>query len=863
MSSSPLRFPRLLRALALLLPGVLLAACDSGPSGPVVQSVRVQAPAPEIVVGASMQLSATPLDASGQPVSGQSVIWSSSSDAVAQVDGAGRVSGVSVGSVTVRANVAGVTGSISVSVIPVPVASVEVSPATFELVRGEERFLEVTLRDAQGRVLEDRPISFQSADPNIATVSVAGRVLGVRAGQTLIVVSSGGVQAAVQVRILPADEPVISSLSVSSIREGLDFDIRGERFSPAPELNTVRIGGELTVVTEAEPTRLRVRAPSSLCLPLGGVSLTVEVGGDLSPPFVTTFEGGQALSMAPGEFRLFTEAGSDRCLRFASTSGNERYIIGIQSVAGNAATVTALQVQGLIPVGAVGSPAPAPMAPQGIAFSDLVASQLMATTSELQRRQRHEQAEEGLRIREAEAMQGMIFPADRFSPPGMAALATPPAPVAATVQVGDTVRLNIPDLTPGKSICQDAIPIQAVVRRVGSRSIWVEDIRNPLPGLMAGDYQGLGNQYDDRIIPPLASTFGAPTDRDRNGRIVIVISEQVNRFGGILGFVVSSDFFPRVGPANQSCPASNEGEYFYTVAPDPTGVIPVAAGQSAVRYSVERFREELPRLVAHETAHVIQFGRRYETPGATSFGSIWELEGQAVLAEEVVGWAETGLGPRQNLGFSVAFNEGNREPFDWFSQRFADLARFYGFRNQESRTADAPGACGWMGRREVSGACDYTRLPYGVSWSFLRWLSDHKGPQFTQGERELQQKLVEARVAGFPAFEEILGEPIAPLLAYWSASLYTDGRVPAGASPLLSFPSWDLRGIEARLFPTARLQPRAFGFTGFSLAQPLAAGSTVYLLLDGAGRPHHAIRARTANGGALPAHVQIWAVRLQ
>jgi len=884
---------------AALVLTLVLAACDAGPSEPQVASVRVDAPSPAVVVGETLQLTAVPLDAGGSPIQGLPVIWSSSAEQVLQVDGSGRVTGVSVGSATVRAQVGGVTGSRTLEVIPVPVASIVVNPPRLEITRGAEFLLDVTLRDAAGNALSDRVVLFESGNPQVATVSVSGQVLGVRVGSTGITVRSGGVTAVVPVTVLPGDEPVIESLSVGVVREGEELVILGRQFSPSAPLNTVRFAGALALVLEAEATRLRVRLPALICAPSGVIDVTVEAGGDESPVFRVPFETDDEVTLAPGEFRLFP-AGEPPCLRLGETAAATSYLVGVQSASGIASLVTPVSVTGIraqVAVSTAAGPgggaeafgeagvgpstATAPsraMArePSGTPFASIVETRVAASFPRARLLERHEHAERNLREREARLVGDLVQSGALSTRTGVAMATTAaastgspsaPAQVPASAQVGDTFTVNIPDIRPDVSFCQEAIPVQTVVRRVGSGSIWLEDVANPTPGLSPSDYALLGNQFDALTLPGLTSHFGAPTDIDSNGRIVIVISQQVNRFGGILGFVVASDFFPSTG--SNSCPASNEGEYYYSVTPDPSGQIPEPPDGNAVRLSLDAFRALTPRLAAHEVTHIIQFGRRLQTPGATAFASVWELEGQAVLAEEVIGFRSLGLGPRQNLGFIVAFNTADHSPTDWFSNAFVDLALYYGFESRESRESRAPAACGWLSR-DVSGPCGrvanddrpYRRLPYGVSWSFLRWLSDHRGDRFAGGEEELHRRLVEATVAGFPALVQVLGEPVPPLLAYWAASLYTDGRLPPGSDPLLFFPSWDLRDIDSRLVPTAHLQPVERGFQAFTLEQPVAAGSTLYTRLSGSGHPGFAFRAASPGGMPLPSHMQLWVVRL-
>ncbi|HEX5870827.1 MAG TPA: Ig-like domain-containing protein, partial [Longimicrobium sp.] len=118
-------------ALAAAL--LALAACDGGGGGaPPTQSrpvatVTVTGPASSVAAGATLQLTAAPVDASGRAVSATAA-WSSTADGVATVGASGLVTGVAPGTATIRAVAGGVEGSMQVTVTPAPVASVAVAP---------------------------------------------------------------------------------------------------------------------------------------------------------------------------------------------------------------------------------------------------------------------------------------------------------------------------------------------------------------------------------------------------------------------------------------------------------------------------------------------------------------------------------------------------------------------------------------------------------------------------------------------------------------------------------------------------------------------------------------------------------------
>jgi len=82
-----------------------------------VASVTVTPASASVAVGATVQLTATPKDANGNPLTGRVITWSSSKTAIATVSGSGLVTGVAAGGpVTITATSEGRSGSAAVTV---------------------------------------------------------------------------------------------------------------------------------------------------------------------------------------------------------------------------------------------------------------------------------------------------------------------------------------------------------------------------------------------------------------------------------------------------------------------------------------------------------------------------------------------------------------------------------------------------------------------------------------------------------------------------------------------------------------------------------------------------------------------------
>jgi hypothetical protein len=431
------------------------------------------------------------------------------------------------------------------------------------------------------------------------------------------------------------------------------------------------------------------------------------------------------------------------------------------------------------------------------------------------------------------------------------------------VTVGDTLPFMVPDLDSG-DFCDNFFDITTVVRVVGTKGIWLEDVANPTPGYSVADFQSLSDQLDDPIYDKDVEYFGAPSDLDANSRIVVVVSERVNDRGTTLGFVVSSDMFPNAAQPT-GCPSSNESEVYYAKAPDPTG----SACPGCTEYPVSEAILDAPFLIAHEFAHIIQFGRRIESLTAIDFQGRWELEGQATFAEEVVGYAFEGKSSGQNYGLSEALSLDDLSDVDWFSNGFIDLAVYFGWLGGDSKTSAAPHECTWVGRASDGpiGPCLESRNPYGTPWTLLRWLSDHLGGTFPGGEAGVQRALVDGDIAGFDNVEAELGVDMNEVLAKWAAMLYVDGRpgsVPF--DPELALPyygSASAPGGTISLREALRLEPKTAVFGDFSRSANVRDASNYYLLVSGASRPAVAIKARDGTNNPLPAHMQYWIVRTQ
>src|SRR3989449_1081622 len=179
-----------------------------------VASVSVAPAAASVQVSGTVQLTATPKDANGAPLSGRTVTWASSNTSVASITGSGLVTGAAAGSATITATSEGQSGTARITVANVPVASVSVSPATASLQVNGAVQLVATPKDANGTPLSGRAGSWSSSNTSVATVSTSGVVTGAAAGSAMITATSEGQSGSATVTV-QAPQPGCSTSSLA------------------------------------------------------------------------------------------------------------------------------------------------------------------------------------------------------------------------------------------------------------------------------------------------------------------------------------------------------------------------------------------------------------------------------------------------------------------------------------------------------------------------------------------------------------------------------------------------------------------------------------------------------------------------
>lgn len=194
------------RGSALTLALYLLAACGDDPSGlggtsdPLPASISIHGEA-SVGVGNTMQLTATVLDATGAVLTGATVAWTVDDSTLAAISPTGLVTGVSPGRATVAASVGTISATHSVTVEPLPPATIAISGGGRVQVDSTLQ-LAATVRDAGGEVLTDATVAWTVDDSTLVTITTGGLVTGMAPGQAEVTASVGTVSATHSVTVV-------------------------------------------------------------------------------------------------------------------------------------------------------------------------------------------------------------------------------------------------------------------------------------------------------------------------------------------------------------------------------------------------------------------------------------------------------------------------------------------------------------------------------------------------------------------------------------------------------------------------------------------------------------------------------------
>lgn len=554
--------------------------------------------------------------------------------------------------------------------------------------------------------------------------------------------------------------------------------------------------------------RLRLAAELGLVMAAAGCSSNGIVSPPPPPPppppAAASCSSVAALQLSVGEHQVIDPASTGGCVRVpaAGASGAEYVVVvtsttGVRSQAGVSGSYYVRTSNPTSSIVAGGAPAAGPtLAPAtgigGLGFP--VAPRLgqgPASTA----------FHDMLRRREAALA---ADPTNRAAPSAGPAR----APAAGPPSVGDVRTFKAcKEIT-----CSQFDSVVATARFVGTKAaIYMDNTVPTADTLQDADYQNLGQAFDTYHYPIDLAAFGAESDLDQNGRIVILMTDAVNNLtpdctnGRVLGYFFGLDLITTGSQAANS----NKGEVFYTFVPSGSTAKCSAVSRSQALGVIK------PTLI-HELQHMISWNQRVIVRGGQA-EETWLNEAMSHFAEELGGR----LIPNTEC---VGFNSCRSQYIS------GDIINTHDYlADTESQFLVYP----------ISS--NGTLEERGASWNFLRWTIDQFATDTIIGS-DLTKNLVTGP-GGAATFASLTGVPFSQLVTEWLLATYLDDK--AGFVPIsdrLRFKSWGLRAIyenplNAQIFPD-----------GFPLKPDSTSGTYTHsgTLRGGSGRHFRLIQA--ANG---------------
>jgi len=834
-------------------------------------------------LGESKSIVATVKDQHGDSIHGSSIVWHSSNESVVTVTSSGLATSVANGAAEIIATAGTATTQVEITVAQVAHALIKVSGdlQTARMGTALSAPLVVRATDFNDHPVAGAAVRFTltsgadgSVTPDSAVTDSAGETqahwtLGFNSLTPAVLASAVGVvgvsatfSASAQ-PLVPA--PVITGISPDTLVEGDQATISGANFSATADSNVVLIDGDSARILAVSPTRLTVRIATAACKPVRLATVSVSVGPQtgLHDP-VPLRPVGAALTLAVGQEIILRDP-AQFCLRFAPTNTGAQdgfYMLGLSAPAETPGVVSPFEVEAtggitVFPDLATSLPRVSANRTPGLPSRGITlrpGTMPARLRDAIERRRR--QTEADVRIRNWEA----VHLTRRVARRGAATAADMGAvSKAVTPNVGDTLTLHVPNLAAG-DLCSSFNTIRGVVRVLGSAGIWVEDVANPTTdSLTQADIQAASSQFDARIYATDTTYFGHPSDVDGNGRVIIVLTRQVNTIPNLLGFVFLGDLL-----SSSACRASNQAEMYYGEVPDPTNS---SGGGGRSRATVVA---EMPELIAHEFTHIIQYSQRVILNDGAPM-ALWEMEGQATLAEELVGHATLGNSAFQNYGADVAFGVGGEA---WYEDEILKLASYFGDLGSGVQTSDAPDQCTVYGSTNLPVPCFISAF-YGASWILQRYINDQYGPAYPGGPSQLTRDWImkHLQLSGTANIAALLGVDYDSLFVRFATALALDDLDNGSGTDWIPAPfritSWNSASLQGFLSDhnLGWLHPQLMTFsTQEGGIRGVRGGSTAYTTIDAspfqtaAFRIYNPITNGPVDSSLRP---ELWVVRLR
>ena len=179
------------------------------------ESVTLSQTTASLRVGQTVTLTATVMP---EDATDKTVTWTSSNEAVANVDAEGKVTAMALGEAVITAKCGDVSATCAVTVVATPVESVTLSQTTASLRVGQTVTLTATVQPEDAT---DKTVTWSSSNEAVATVDAEGKVTAMALGEAVITASCGDASATCAVTVVATPvESVTLNQTTASLRVG-------------------------------------------------------------------------------------------------------------------------------------------------------------------------------------------------------------------------------------------------------------------------------------------------------------------------------------------------------------------------------------------------------------------------------------------------------------------------------------------------------------------------------------------------------------------------------------------------------------------------------------------------------------------
>ena len=305
------------------------------------------------------------------------------------------------------------------------------------------------------------------------------------------------------------------------------------------------------------------------------------------------------------------------------------------------------------------------------------------------------------------------------------------------------------------------ITVNATAKSVGQHVILYVDNLAPSGGLSTAELDKLRSDFDTLLYATDTTAFGRESDIDHNQRVIVLMSNVINKLvttqecvntGYVTGF-----FFPAdLAPSTRTM--WNNGEIFYTVVPDSSGTLSCAHPNSQVTRVV-------PVTFIHEFQHMISFNQHVLLRGQFA-EMLWLNEGMSHYAEE--------------LGGRVFLKAGN-------NTRYCEHVRgdLYNF----GLYLTSPGASGLVASSGIGGLAER-----GAWWAFVRYLVDQFAADTgLAAAAAFTRQLAQTSATGADNVAQRTGVPFAILAKRWVLANWVSDLPGFTAPSTMKYKHWAFR----------------------------------------------------------------------